>query len=175
MEKPTKYYSSKQEHMIADYLGWSVVSGSGSRSFNPGDVRSDEFLGECKTHSSPVDKITIRVGVWNKIKKEAVSVFKRPVLFVDNGTQSVQHTWCIVHEKFVPDETQIVRLDTNLIHQLFRESSKQITFSHLDVKCTFKQHADSYDAPISMPFICDGDSLLLLELKTFKYIFGDDG
>ena len=33
-----KYYSDRQEKMIADYLGWKQVVGSGSRPFTPGDV-----------------------------------------------------------------------------------------------------------------------------------------
>ena len=33
-KKPTKFYSTKQEQAIADYLGWSAVPASGARSFD---------------------------------------------------------------------------------------------------------------------------------------------
>lgn len=76
MSEPTKYYSSRQEHMVADYLGWSVVSGSGARSFNPGDIRSDDFLGECKTFTKESDDVYCYNSVWSKITEEATSVMK---------------------------------------------------------------------------------------------------
>ena len=91
----TKYYSSKQEKMIADHLRWSVVTGSGSRSTHPGDVESDEWLGECKTHKGPGHKIKFDHNVWKKIVDEAASKYKFPVLFVDDGSQTMRHTWCM--------------------------------------------------------------------------------
>lgn len=92
-----KYYSSKQEKMIADHLGWSVVTGSGSRSTHPGDVESDEWLGECKTHKGPGHKIKFDHSVWKKIVDEAASKYKFPVLFVDDGSQTMRNTWCMFH------------------------------------------------------------------------------
>ena len=35
---PTKDFSSKQENMVADFLDWSVVVGSGAAACYPGDV-----------------------------------------------------------------------------------------------------------------------------------------
>lgn len=92
---PTKYYSNKQEKMIANYLDWEVVSGSGARDFHPGDIKSDRWIGECKTHTSSVKKITFRKDVWIKIQNEAHSQFKLPVLFVDDGSQDIRRTWCM--------------------------------------------------------------------------------
>lgn len=34
----TKDYSSKQESMVAEYLGWKTVVGSGARDFHYGDI-----------------------------------------------------------------------------------------------------------------------------------------
>ena len=50
--KPTKFYSERQEKYIANQLGWDVVTGSGARDCHPGDVKSDAYLGECKTHTT---------------------------------------------------------------------------------------------------------------------------
>lgn len=94
MSLTKKEASSKQEHRIAEALGWEVTSGSGSRAFYPGDVSSDMWLGECKTHIS-VQPAIFYFSVWDKICDEAASQFKRPVLFVDNGTQQLARTWCM--------------------------------------------------------------------------------
>ena len=95
MKNPTKYYSSIQERKVADYLGWNVVSGSGSRSFYPGDIISDSCIGECKTHTEHTEYIEFKRDVWNKIESEATSRFKYPVLIVDDGSQILSHTWCM--------------------------------------------------------------------------------
>lgn len=92
----TKDFSNLQENMIAKALGWNVVSGSGARPLHPGDVISSEFLGECKTHEHPGNKIVFNSSVWHKIKDEALSKFKHAVLFTDDGSQSLEHTWCLV-------------------------------------------------------------------------------
>ena len=68
----TKEYSSVQEHKVADALGWEVVTGSGARPTVPGDVKSDKWLGECKTHTEKGQKIFFDLAVWQKISKEAV-------------------------------------------------------------------------------------------------------
>ena len=94
--RSSKYYSGIQENTIAKSLDWSVVTGSGARSTFPGDVESDMWLGECKTHTSPNHNITFNYTVWNKIDKEATSKFKYPVLFVDDGSQSLNKTWCMI-------------------------------------------------------------------------------
>ena len=156
--KPTKYYSTKQENSIADYLGWSVVAASGARPFHPGDIRSDDFLGECKTHTSKQSDIVIYKDVWRKITSEATSVMKRPVLFVDNGTQKIKNTWCVLPERFLSDKN-IIQCDI-----IMTESKNKLLFSHevwdaiLEInKCaTFK----IYD-----------ESLLLMKLNTFKILF----
>lgn len=96
MSKPTKYYSTIQENTIAKFLGWKVVSGSGARDLSPGDIIGESFLGECKTHVKPTDKIVFFADVWKKICEEASSRFKYPALFVDNGTQNLENTWVVV-------------------------------------------------------------------------------
>ena len=90
----TKDYSSKQENMIADSLGWSVVAGSGAAACYPGDIISDEWLGECKTHLSPGKKIFFSKKVWKKIQDEAMVKRRFPVIFTDDGSQKSKHTWC---------------------------------------------------------------------------------
>ena len=95
MPQSTKDFSSKQEAAIAKILGWKVVSGSGSRACHPGDIESDIWLGECKTHTEQVDHIEFRIDHWVKIFQEASSKFKHAVLFTDDGTQNLSRTWCV--------------------------------------------------------------------------------
>ncbi len=155
--KPTKYYSLKQEKMIADYLGWSAVVASGARAFLPGDVRSDDFLGECKTHTQKQSDIVINKNVWKKISEEAVSILKRPILFADNGTQTVKGTWCITPERFLSDK-KVIQCSIKM-----KETEKKLSFSHeiwnglLGINCcaVFK--------------MCN-ESLLLMRLETFKFL-----
>ena len=89
----TKSYSDKQEKLIANYLGWSQVVGSGSRPTFTGDVISDNWLGECKTHVEPNHRISFSISVWNKIVAEASAKFKQPAYFVDDGSQKEERTW----------------------------------------------------------------------------------
>lgn len=101
MLKNKKSISQSQEEFICNFLSsrnkWHRVSGSGSRPGFPGDVESDSWLGECKTHVVVSDILIFEKRVWDKIKSEALSRFKYPVLFVDTGylNQDSDHTWCM--------------------------------------------------------------------------------
>ena len=92
----TKDFSNIQEHKVAEFLGWNIISGSGSRACRPGDIYSNQWLGECKTHIDSGHKIEFKYSVWCKIADEAASKFKFPVLIVDDGSQRIDHTWCLI-------------------------------------------------------------------------------
>lgn len=94
----TKDYSNKQEELIAKYLGWKRVSASGARDCHPGDIKSEEWLGECKTHTKPIKEIRFVHSQWSKICEEAMTSRRFPVMFVDNGTQAISGTWCMMRE-----------------------------------------------------------------------------
>lgn len=101
----TKDYSCRQEHRIASALGWDVVSGSGARPCVPGDIISDDWLGECKTHVDPGKPIAFNHKVWLKICDEAAMKHRSPALFVDDGSQSLSNTWvlCYYHTISKPE------------------------------------------------------------------------
>ena len=94
-----KLFSTKQEKQIAEFLGWRRVSGSGSRPNAPGDIAGDSWLGECKTHITPGHKIHFDLKIWSKIADEAVSQFKQPAYFVDDGSQRINRTWVIFYSQ----------------------------------------------------------------------------
>lgn len=100
----TKDYSNKQESIIANYLGWKRVSASGARDCHPGDIKSEEWLGECKTHTKLIKEIRFVYAQWSKICEEAMTSRRFPVMFVDNGTQAISGTWCMVKEFHISHE-----------------------------------------------------------------------
>ena len=130
-KKPTKYYSTLQEKRLANYFGWSTVSASGARPFNPGDIKSENWLCECKTFTEPRDCIHIKKSVWEKLRNEAYSQRKRPVLFLDNGTQKPENTYAVFG--YLPFESFDDPLDLSI-----RESEKQFSFSHSKVSGLLK-------------------------------------
>ena len=161
-KKPTKYYSSLQENRIADYLGWSAVSASGARPFTPGDIKSSEWLAECKTHTEETDTITINKAVWKKISIEAKGSFRRPVLFVDNGTQEIKHTWAVVPAYMeLCDDYEAVNLE-------YKETPKKITFKHSEYSRSLR--GDRY-----LPIFQAASALYIMRAEIFKKIFCTDG
>ena len=90
--------------MVADYMGWKVVSGSGARPFNPGDVVNSQCLIECKTHNTEQRNVVFRRTHWKKISKEARSVNKYPILITDNGTQVLKDTWVMLPRRVITSD-----------------------------------------------------------------------
>lgn len=133
----TKDFSNAQEHMIAKYLGWKVVSGSGARPFHVGDVWSDEWLGECKTHVKVGDKVTFYAQHWRKICREADSCMKKPILITDFGTQQPEDTFVVFNEFHADLDTLPIRLvdrihdgvnisfDPEIFHEALKSTNKQ--------------------------------------------------
>lgn len=119
-----KYYSNKQESAIASALGWQQVTGSGARHLYPGDISGIDWLGECKTHTKPNQKISFIWTVWNKIGDEAASRAKYPVLFVDDGSQKLENTWCMI-----PEHVDISEIDNTIpIVDYPKTLQKSVTF-----------------------------------------------
>lgn len=125
----TKYYSSIQEKRLASALGWQTVSGSGSRACRPGDIHSSIWLGECKTHTESNKNIQFKFSVWNKIRDEAISQFKYPVLFVDDGSQLPAKTWCMTSVFQEPT----LHSDIQYIEYPYKVLKSGISFNHDDM------------------------------------------
>ena len=69
------------EKRVADFLGFEVVPYSGSNArFGYGDVRSDEWLIECKNITLDGDKITIKQLWIDKNRERADNVGKRSAI-----------------------------------------------------------------------------------------------
>lgn len=78
----TRYKSNLQEKDVAKTLGGKTTIASGSFWGMKADVRSDDYLIECKTTSKNFYSVTAKV--WEKIEKEAIRDRGRtPLLIVD--------------------------------------------------------------------------------------------
>lgn len=143
----TKEFSTKQEQMIADYLSWTRVVGSGSRPTYTGDVVSDEWLGECKTHIQPGHRILFDSSVWDKIVSEASAKFKQPAYFVDDGSQKDVRTWVMFMDMSLSSKYVVVDYPCPI--------NKTTTFDHHDMKArtpeflVYKLRFGGYDVMIT--------------------------
>lgn len=158
-----KEASSKQEKMVADYMGWKVVAGSGSRPFLPGDIGSDNFLVECKTHIDRQENIIFYKKHWMKISLEARSINKYPVLIVDNGTQKSEYTWVMFQKSAIIPE--ISNKILNLINS--SSSGNTITFKH---NAAISLYKSAYDIDLINFFEVnfDNDILVIMPLEEYN-------
>ena len=163
MSKPTKYYSELQENRIADYLKWHTVVGSGATATKPGDIFSDQWLGECKTHTKKSDKIVFKLSHWRKIKKEAQSKFKYPILFTDNGTQNIHDTWCLFDCKLNCPQ------NANLIYTTTKCNESSLTFNLTSLNAVYNSVGDLPCKIIQIEF--DDSTLGIMPLTEFQTYF----
>lgn len=76
MNKPTRYFSNKQEKHIAKTLGGKQVANSGATAFSKGDVRTDNWLIEAKTKTTPSQSMSIKREWLEKNEEEAFAMGK---------------------------------------------------------------------------------------------------
>lgn len=76
MNKPTRFYSNKQEKAIAKSLQGKKVANSGATTFNKGDVTTDLFLIEAKTCVKDKESFSIKKQWLEKNREEAFSMGK---------------------------------------------------------------------------------------------------
>ena len=76
MNRPTRFYSNKQEKAVARKLGGRQVANSGATAFSKGDVRTDEWLIECKTATTEKQSFSIKRSWLDKNREEAFAMRK---------------------------------------------------------------------------------------------------
>ena len=76
MNRPTRFYSNRQEKKVAKVVGGKQTANSGATAFSKGDVRTDNFLIECKTAMSPKSSFSIKKEWLNKNREEAFAMGK---------------------------------------------------------------------------------------------------
>ena len=72
----TRYYSKKQEERVAKLLGGKVSANSGATGFFKGDIRTKDFLIECKTATKEIKSVSIKKEWLLKLNQEKFSMGK---------------------------------------------------------------------------------------------------
>ena len=76
MNKPTRFYSNRQEKKVAKAVGGRKTANSGATSFSKGDVVTERILIECKTCVSEKKTFSIKKEWIDKNKEEAFAMNK---------------------------------------------------------------------------------------------------
>ena len=76
MNKPTRFYSSKQEKAVAKVVQGKQVANSGATAFNKGDVNTENWLIECKTATTAKASFSIKREWLEKNREEAFAMGK---------------------------------------------------------------------------------------------------
>lgn len=102
-KKPTRYYSKKQEDMVAEAIGGSRNLNSGATPFIKGDCVNDQWLIECKTKTKSSDSMSVKKDWIEKNKQEALFMGKH---------------YSAVAFNFGPDEPNYYIIDEYLFQDL---------------------------------------------------------
>lgn len=102
MSRPTRYYSKKQENLIAKELGGKRQPNSGAAMFAKGDVQLNDWLIEAKTKTSPSESMTIKRNWLEKNEEEAFAMGKQhsALIFDFGDTHYPQEYVVITLEEF---------------------------------------------------------------------------
>ena len=76
MNRPTRFYSNKQEKAVAKAVGGKKVANSGATTFNKGDVVDEHWLFECKTKEKENKSFAIKKDWIIKNNEERFSMGK---------------------------------------------------------------------------------------------------
>jgi len=76
VNRPTRFYSNRQEKSVAKALNGKKIANSGATRFGKGDVDTDLFLIECKTCMSDKQSFSIKKDWIDKNREEAFAMNK---------------------------------------------------------------------------------------------------
>lgn len=76
MNKPTRFFSNRQEKAVAKAVGGKQVANSGATAFSKGDVRTADWLIECKTTTTEKKSFSIKKDWLDKNREEAFAMNK---------------------------------------------------------------------------------------------------
>lgn len=97
MNKPTRFYSKRQETAVAKAVSGHRVANSGATTFSKGDVTTSDWLIECKTCTEPRQSFTLKKEWFTKNKDEAFAMNKSYSAVVFDFGDGEQHY--IISEK----------------------------------------------------------------------------
>lgn len=76
MNRPTRFYSDRQEKAVAKVVSGKQTANSGATPFYKGDVTTDSWLIECKTSTSEKQSFSIKREWLEKNREEAFAMNK---------------------------------------------------------------------------------------------------
>jgi len=76
MNRPTRFYSNKQEKQVAKVVRGKQTPNSGATAFVKGDVATDNWLIECKTSTTEKSSFSIKQEWLDKNREEAFAMNK---------------------------------------------------------------------------------------------------
>ncbi|MGM9544204.1 MAG: hypothetical protein ACI3T9_04410 [Romboutsia timonensis] len=93
----TRDYSSKQENIVADYIGGKLTPNSGATGFAKGDILTEDTVVECKTKTKPSASHSIKKEWIEGLKKECISMgYVYYALIFDFGTQDLKDQYAVI-------------------------------------------------------------------------------
>ena len=99
MNKPTRFYSDRQEKKVAKAVGGKQTANSGATAFQKGDVVTDRWVIECKTKATDCKSFTVKEEWLLKNEEEAFAMRKdNSALCFDFGP-SANKRYYIVSER----------------------------------------------------------------------------
>lgn len=99
MNKPTRFYSNKQEKQVAKAVGGRQTANSGATAFQKGDVVSDQFLIECKTKVKDCKSFTVQEEWLLKNEEEAFAMGKNNSALCFDFGPSANKRYYIISER----------------------------------------------------------------------------
>ena len=110
LNRPTRFYSDKQEKKVVKTLGGRQTPNSGATPWVKGDVLLDQFLVECKTSMAEKQSFSIPKKWLEKMQEEAFSMGKPySALCFDYG-DGINHY--IIDEKLFKKLTELLKEET---------------------------------------------------------------
>ena len=171
-QKYRRKASQKQEKTLAKKMGGKVTPGSGAFGFHKGDVKNGNYLAEAKFTDAMDYRLTLRT--WNKIKNEAYSVDKTPIMEIIldqniNPIKLVIIAHINMYDNFNLDDEKFVEKFFSLPLLIDKEDAKSIVLK----KSQIVAHIDdvSYNYAGKLPaFLIRIDKTVLIGLETDNFI-----
>ena len=109
MNKPTRFYSDKQEKKVAKAIGGKQTANSGATAFQKGDVYNEICLVECKTSTKSKKSFTVQEEWLEKNQEEAFAMGKNYHALCFDFGESKNMRYYIVTEREFQDYLHFVR------------------------------------------------------------------
>ena len=110
--KSTRYYSNKQEKQVGSSLGGKQVANSGATSFHKGDVKTKDFLIECKTVTKVKDSFSIKKTWLIKNAEEAFAMHRRYSALAFNFGPD-EENYYVIDEKLFKNLVEYIERENN--------------------------------------------------------------